>query len=324
MKTNIIMTKSEILRSLLTPLWLRPESALWYSHMLYVAKKFLGEQILGPSLEFGCMDGVNTVVLLGGKFGESFDVYQEVSWDKDSHKRSTLGDDYFNTTGDIEFKSVIEQEPTSKFDYGIGFKDAHIKKSQRLGVFNELLKIDLENPVIPLEPAQIMTIWAPNIYWSPNLSATLGQLQTILHPQGRIITIAPDTNQLNFAFYRFFDRVDGSWLKDLDRGRYENASRCARTLQQWGVTFGDKGLKIVRQEMFIPSIVAQTYDVGLRPMFPVFMNMYEKLRMFNQDDLLDLKRHWIDTAHHFLSPLCNDQWMKNMDKAWHIFELRRV
>ena len=90
------MDARAMFRCLIPALWLRPESALWYAHMLTLAKEYLG-QFESPSLEFGCMDGVNSFILLDGKFDDSFDVYNEVQWDKDSHKRSTLSNDYFDT-----------------------------------------------------------------------------------------------------------------------------------------------------------------------------------------------------------------------------------
>ena len=76
--------------------------------------------------------------------------------------------------------------------------------------------------------------------------------------------------------------------------------------------------------MFIPTLVAQVYDIGLRPMFPVFMNIYETLRKHSHEDLLEIKEHWIETVYYFLAPLCETEWMDKMGmrKTWHIFELR--
>ncbi|MDH3974316.1 MAG: hypothetical protein OEV42_08555 [Deltaproteobacteria bacterium] len=321
---NKKLSVTEILRRLLVPLWLRPESAMWYAHMLYMAREFLGTDIEKPSLEFGCMDGVNTVVLLGGEFNETFDVYREVSWSRDSHKQSTLKDDYFNTVNKSVELVDIKKPPTTRFDFGVDWKDAHLVKSERMSVFNKLIKINTKKPQTKLESKSIRTIWAPNIYWTEDMTATLAELHRILHPEGRIITIAPDKKQLEFMFYRFADKSTSSWLKNLDRGRYENASRHARILSEWEKVFGEGGLRITRHEQFIPAIVAKVYDIGFRPMFPVFMNMYEKLLTHSDEELLDLKKHWIETAFHFFSPLCDTGWMENMkmENGWHIFELK--
>ena len=66
------------------------------SGQLHAAMQMIGD-IEHPTMEFGCMDGVNTFILLGGEFKHDFDVYSEVKWDKDSHTRSTLNDDYFDS-----------------------------------------------------------------------------------------------------------------------------------------------------------------------------------------------------------------------------------
>ena len=53
--------KSALLESLLRAYWLRPETALWYTEMIALAKKFEVDNIQGiQSLDFGCMDGLNS------------------------------------------------------------------------------------------------------------------------------------------------------------------------------------------------------------------------------------------------------------------------
>jgi hypothetical protein len=323
---NGYLTITQIMHRLLVPMWLRPESALWYAHMLYMARKFLGNNCASPSLEFGCMDGVNTVVLLGGEFGETFDVYREVRWNKNSHMQSTLDDDYFDTTDDSVLAVDIRTKPIMQFDYGVDWKDAHLRKSERMGTFNKLIKIDLKKPHTRLDSGSVRTIWAPNIYWSDNFVETLSELKRILHPDGHIVTIAPDKRQLEFMLYRFAKQPNMKWFQDLDRGRYENVLRHARSFNEWKSTFAGGGMEVTKHEMFIPATVAKVYDIGFRPMFPVFMNMYEKIREISEEDWLDLKTHWIKTIFHFLSPLCETKWMEDMDmeKGWHIFQLNHL
>src|SRR5207248_7290695 len=125
--------------------------------------------------------------------------------------------------------------------------------------------------------------------------------------------------------YRFKDHTEPAWIKDLDRGRYDNIARQARDLVDWTELFGEAGLTIARHDRFIPTVVFQVNDVGLRPLFPVLMDIYETLRQRTPDDWRRIKEHWIETAFHFLAPLCETDWMDrlNMGKVWHIFELKR-
>jgi hypothetical protein len=158
-----------------------------------------------------------------------------------------------------------------------------------------------------------------------NLADLLKELSRILQPGGRIVTIFPDTSQLKYLFFRFAEQANRSWLKDLDRGRYGNAARQARDFDSWTLLFEQSGLAVRKYERFLPSIVGEVYDIGFRPMFPVFMDVYETLREKSPDDLRRIKRHWMDTAFHFLSPLCEADWMDRMglEKLWFVFELGR-
>jgi len=312
------------LRKLLGALWLRPESALWYAHMLSAAKEFLGQEIHQPALDFGCMDGVNTFILLGGEFDLSFDIFRDVQWDREAHKRSTLRDDYFDVVRQRTEEIFFLHRPNGCFEYGLDWKESHIQKASRLGIYRKIALCNPNQSLDGLDNSSFETIWAPNLYWVENLDSLLAELRRFLRPTGRLITIGPDQSQLQYVWFRYAGQADRQWLQDLDRGRYVNISRHARSLLEWEAVFRKAGLRVAKNSMFIPSLVGQVYDIGLRPMFPVFMNMYEKLSKLSREDLMDLKQHWIDTVYHFLAPLCDESWMDNMGmkRLWHIFELK--
>ena len=93
-------SRRDYLKRLLTPFWLRPESALWYAHEAFLASKALGP-MKGRSLEFGSMDGTATFVMLGGEFSPEFDVYGSVTWNTDSKRWSSIEtSDYYDTVKD--------------------------------------------------------------------------------------------------------------------------------------------------------------------------------------------------------------------------------
>lgn len=318
------LTRRDYFRRLLGALWLKPESALWYAHELHAVHALLGYDIKGPSLEFGCMDGTNTFLLLGGEFESSFDVYKEVRWQKTSHVWHSLEEDYFNT---FDAKSHLPPEvktrPRATFDVGLSWRTAHIVKAARLGIYKDVVEHDPKLPMTMFADAQFETIWAPNLYWVAGLEPLLRELRRTLSPTGRIVTIFPDTAQLAHLFYRFAEQTNPDWLKDLDRGRYGNAAQQARTLPEWTALFARTGLNIRRREMFLPTLVAKVYDIGFRPMFPVFMNIYDTLKMRCPEEMPAIKEHWMDTAFHFMAPMCDMEWMERMgmEKLWHVFEL---
>lgn len=315
--------RKDYLRRHLTPLWLRPESALWYAHEAQLVREMLGEPLTRPSLEFNCFDGTPTFVLLGGAFGIGFDVYSEVSWSADSHHWRSFTDDYYNVSGRSQEGIDIATRPAETIDVGLTGKQAHVDKAARLQLYDRLVQHDPNAPMTMFEDASFATIWAPNLYWVDELAGTLRELGRILKPGGRMVTVLPDPSVLEPMIYTVGDRIDPDWARDIDRGRHSNFSRQARTLEAWREIFAAAGLRIARHERFIPRVVLQTHDVGFRPMFPVFMRMYEALRQHRPEDWRGLKQHWIDTVYYFLAPLCETRWMDemNMERVYHAFQL---
>jgi SAM-dependent methyltransferase len=323
--TSSNLTRKDYLRRLLCPLWLRPESALWYAHEAFLARQYLGRSLRQPSLELGCMEGTSTFILLGGEFGLDFDVYSEVRWDRQSKSWKSLADDYYNMSkesvgGKIDAKIL----PAERFSVGLSWKQAHLDKARRLGIHERLVQHDPSQPLTLFADRSFATVWAPNLYWVEHLPGAIRELRRVLRPDGSLVTVLPDTAALDHMLYRFQDRVDREWLKDLDRGRYSNISRHARDLAAWDQLFRECRLTIARHDRFLPTAVFQVNDVGLRPMFPVFMDIYEVLRERASEEWRRIKEHWIETAFHFLAPLCDMDWMDRLEmaKVWHIFELK--
>jgi SAM-dependent methyltransferase len=320
------MTATEIrqdyLRRHLTPLWLRPESALWYAHESHLAREMLGTPMARPSLEFTCFDGTPTLVLLGGAYGPEFDVYSEVSWSPQSHHWHSLADDYYNVSGRGGSIDVVTP-PLERIDVGLTEKKAHLDKAARLNLYDHLVEHDPNRPLTMFADGSFATIWAPNLYWVDKLDVALNELRRVLAPDGRLVTVLPDISVLTPMLYSVAQKIDPGWARDIDRGRYSNFARQARTLDGWQSAFAAAGLRIARHERLIPRIVLQAHDVGFRPMFPVFMRIYDALRECHREEWRRVKQHWIDTVYYFLAPLCDTAWMDEMrmERVYHAFQL---
>jgi SAM-dependent methyltransferase len=315
------MERSDYLRRLLVPFWLRPETPLWYAHEAYLVRRYLGERLRGPSLELGCMDGVSTFVMLGGEFGMDFDVYAATTWDDASHRFQSRAQDYFDTVKGVGEPIDIVRRPEDRFDVGLTWKAAHLAKAAQLGIHDELVEHDPNLGLEPFADERFATVWAPNLYWIDELAGLLGELRRVLRPEGRLLTVLPDASAPREMLYHLRDRAPAQWIDNLDRGRYGNISKQARELDEWHATFAAAGLDVLRHERFLPKPVFQFNDVGARPLFGVLLHIYELLKRSSPDDLREVKEHWIEVAFDFLAPLCDVEWMQGMPELWHIFEL---
>jgi hypothetical protein len=318
-------SRHDIFRRLLIALWLRPESALWYSHMLHAAQSLGADALPSPTLEFGSMDGLNAFVLLGGEIDFSFDVFGDVEWSYDAHKRSTLANDYYDrVNAKSENLWPRNTRPERRFDYGIDWKTTHIEKAARAGVHDQLILWQPNSPLNMIGDSSIGGIWAPNTYWMDDVDGLFREFARITRRDGKIVTIVPDVKLLDHMLYRFAEPIDKVWAQDLDRGRYENASRSAATLEQWRLRIQSASLRIIEHKGFIPPVVAGIYEIGFRPLFAVLMNMYEKIKSRSPDDLIALKRNWVDTVDFFVTPFVDDTYLAafGQETLWHIFALQ--
>jgi hypothetical protein len=278
-----------------------------------------------PSLEFGCMDGLNTFLLLGGRLDKSFDVFKETRWSVDSHLEATLKDDYYDEYDD-DVKILIKQPPKKQLDYGVDWKFSHLNKSRRLGLYRSLIKINPLAPRFDLENATLNTIWAPNLYWSNNLSLTLKVLKSLLTVEGKIFTILPDILLTKYMIYKHANSLNESWISLLDRGRFSNVIKSGKTFDGWNQYFQSHELTVAQHKMFLPTYVAQFYEIGLRPMFSVMLNAYKRIDSRSQKDLASLKSEWLDRVTYLLGPLLSTDSHdeSEMQNQWHFFELVRA
>jgi len=290
--------------------------------MLTTAKNYIYD-LNSPSLEFGCMDGLNSFLLWDGELHEKYDVFSETLSQKNSHLKANLENDYYDTYNS-SINLPITSRPNLTIDIAVDWKESHLRKASRLNLYKKFELMNLAAPSLQAPNSSLNTVWAPNLYWVPSISSILGEVGRVLSRQGRLFTILPDRSQLNHMSFKYANIAPESWLKMIDRGRYENVSNNARTLDQWNALFIEHKFKIERHKGFIPDIVARTYDIGFRPMFSVLLDIYKKLDAKSNTELISWKRYWINEITSLLAPLVDTDWYEKPDTAydWHFFELR--
>lgn len=313
--------RKKIFEHLVSALWLRPESALWYAHMLAAAKTFSAHCLPEPSLDFGCMDGLNSFVLMGGIPPAEFDVFDEVIADAEAHRRSSLRDDYYDFAA-AETRWDLDPPP-QRFSIGVDWKAAHITKAARFFVHQTLMLWEPGTALQDVEDHSIGGIWAPNIYWMENVAQILAEFSRIVRPGGRIITMGPDVTLTSHMLYAHRTNFDEAWLADLDRGRHVNASRNGRSLSDWSRLFERSRLNIVAHQGFVPLALNAVYEIGFRPMFVPLIEMRRQLLEISRQDLLAVKMAWLERLHELAAPFLDDKVLNGLGSAtlWHMFAL---
>jgi hypothetical protein len=311
---------------LLTTTWLRPERALFDAHLLNAVNKVLGD-FEGPSLEYGCTDGTPTFVMLGGVIDPVYDDYLQVKLNGNQHSdKPGLNSDYFDIFENKKNISPIKDPANKKFSLGISWKESHIQKSNLFKIYNQLLMLPFEKDLTSVIESKFLTIFAPNLFWLDQqlLNSKMLQLKSLLSQNGRIVTIFPDIKQKNHILYYDCVKLNKDWARDLDRGIHENLTRHAFSYEDWDLKFASYGLKITDHQMFLPSSVSLIYQVGMRPMFPAFMKIYDKMKTISDQSFLEFKNNWIDLVSHFLKPFSKTDERKGFeqDNLWHVFELK--
>ncbi len=316
-------TIRELLRKLLVPMWLRPERALWDAHYLEALGRLLPGTLPAPSLELGCTDGVPTFVLLGGEFEDAFDDYDAVDTELGAR-----GLDYFDRATPEEGDRRIARRPDRTFDVGVSWRSTQISRARRLDLYRSLHEVDHGGPLPMCGDGQFRTVLATNLFWESDvqLEASLAEIGRVLHPGGALLTILPDADQASHLLLERLRRGGEAWAARIDRGIADNSRRQARPLADWVAFLRSHGLEIRHHERFLPSTVSLVYQLGLRPMFPVLIDMYRRLRAASPEGLLDLKRHWMATVFDLLSPLCDPAALAAAGACplWHAFKLGRA
>jgi hypothetical protein len=156
-----------------------------------------------------------------------------------------------------------------------------------------------------------------------DLKGLIKEFNRITKSGGLLITIVPDVKLLSHLIMRHRDGFDNSWISMFDRGRFEIASKSARTKYEWINFFENEGYSVHSCEGFISPNLISAYEIGFRPMFSPLLNMRGLLAKAGSDRLLEVKKIWIDTLISILGPLveCNYFNPEPDNSLWHMYKL---
>lgn len=311
------MGTSKTLKQLLNVFWLRPETALWREIDIRTMQAF---EMRSPSLDLGCGDGNFSFIRAGGEFDRSFDAFRSVTQLDQFFQNVDIFDSYGENPG-----AIVTKPPQYQIDVGFDHKPNLLKKAGQLGLYRSLQQGDANQP-LPFPDASFNSVFSNIVYWLDSPQFVISEISRILRPGGAACLMLPNITLPQFSFYNqlYVKSGDPHWkfLEMLDRGRFADNIRQAKSLAEWRAMFEQAGLKIERHNSHLSKLTIQVWDIGLRPLFPVLLEMSNELP---PEKLISIKDKWIQTMMSFIEPLIEIDLKIPGDEepAFYCFELRK-
>jgi SAM-dependent methyltransferase len=239
-------------------------------------------------------------------------------------------DEFFNNADvfdafDEDLSPTVTQRPSYQIDMGFDHKENLLKKSSTLGLYRALMKGDA-NHRLPFEDESFNSLFSNIVYWLDDPMAVLAEIGRVLRPGGQACLMLPNSTLPEFSFYNQLHIKTGNpqfaFLEKLDRGRFSDNIRQARSAQDWEDMFASAHLRVRKHVTHLSSTAIQIWDIGLRPLFPVLQKMAGSI---SPEALTDIKWQWIATFHQFLAPIVqmDEQLGKNENHAFHCYILEK-
>ena len=308
--------KSEYLKQFLNIYWLRPETALWRTLDCLALQNLKFE---APIVDVGCGDGLFSFTRAGGELSPNYDVFLQTGHLEQFFKKVDIYD-YFDSS---VTSPLVRRTPDYEIDLGLDHKESLLKKAKLLGCYREL-KIADANRLLPVEDGRFRTVFSNILYWLEDYRVALAEFHRILDPGGCVVLVVPSEK---FKEYLLYERLYLStkdpkwkWLHLIDRGRSENIKLC-KSYKDWKSEFESVGFTVALHKGFLSKTVLQIWDVGLRPISPLLIEMANKLK---SEDRKQIKEKWIAELLPLLEPLCDLEDEKDtVPPSFHLFLLNR-
>lgn len=290
----------EILESALGLWWLRPENGL------ALASYCLAGSDLRPApgevaADFACGDGVNTFFKCGGRFEPEFDLFGGAVHPATSREIVSQGIDVFAHVAE-DYRPLVRSRPAVGYRWGTDHKPALLAKARALDFYADLLEADLRTPA-PIPEESLDLAYCNSLYWVADVGAAFGHIVDKLRPGGRLVVDVMTDRRSALSFDRLLPGMPAAWRDLMNRGRqHNNPGILSRT--GWEALFeADGRVEIAECHDIFPTAIAQIWNVGLRPLFPVLNRMAGAIAAERR---ADIKREWVETFADLFEPVLRD------------------
>ena len=288
-----------LLEDALNLYWLWPENALALaSYVKY------GVDIAPPSpthkyADLACGDGINTFFKCGGRFSSDFDIFQSTIAEDRTENVVKNNIDVFNYYVDELYNPIVTKYPANKYLLGTDHKQNLLLKAESLDFYQSLLIKDLREEIVEIEDISLDLIYCNSLYWIKETSIALEFMKKKLKSNGRIILDVFTDNKKLLDWGKIYPNTPVEWQQFLNRGRQES-NPGLRSEKDWENLFKSNNLEVLEKRNILPASLTWTWNLGLRPIFPMLNKMASNL---TTEKKLEIKSEWIDVFKTLLLPI---------------------
>lgn len=290
----------EILTEALNLWWLRPENGM------ALASYCLSGVDLRPgtgaiAADFACGDGVNTFFKCGGRFEAAFDLFGTAVHPATSQEIVRQGIDVFAHDA-ADYQPLVRRKAGVRYTYGTDHKSSLLAKAKPLDFYDELLLADLrEAAAIP--DASLDLAYCNSLYWVGEAETAFRYIADKVKPGGRIVVDVMTDQRRLLTYDRLLPGMPPAWRDLMNRGRQHN-NPGIQSRSGWERLFtGDGRVEILDTRDIFPTAIAQIWNVGLRPIFPVLNRMAQAIA---DERRADIKREWVEIFADLFEPVLRD------------------
>lgn len=295
-RTELVSNRADRLRRFMGAYWLRPENAFWMA---------LRSEVLGPipwsrpSLDLSCGDGVFAFLHGDGRFHDDFDVFRG---SEASRTRDNETADMFDHV-DARYQPAIIAPTRMVIDVGADWKPNLLTKAGRLGVYEELVLHDNNKP-LPFDSASFETVYCNSAYWVHDIDSLLSEICRITAPGGSVLLQVKLSSMLDYTLEPFRSVLGDRFLEIIGRGRTASWPTVGDRAT-WERRFARAGLAVEEAAPFITQTHAHLWDVGLRPIAPMLIELANGVR---PESRRRVKQHWVDLFCELCTPICHSDF----------------
>lgn len=296
--------------------WLRPEVALL---KYYQAVQWRKWEFKEPSMDLLCGDGEFAFLTWGGEFDIMSDMYVNIP-------RMTM-DDYFSNRDvyDVPFrKKTYKRIKNAEIKITTGFDNSsgQINKAKKLDLYREFILGDVNLGLEVFDDNKYSSVFTNSINVAENLQFLLSEIRRILKKHGRLFLSLQARSQVELALYNLYKKKKLKLGKYLDRGIYDNLVDSTFEIKDFLNRVKECGFKIISKEKYGHEILFRIYQIGFRPMFPAFIEMYHSLSKMKFEAV---KNKWIENLVFLSEELLDTTSAKKLGKEcfWYFLVLEK-